>query len=185
MRFYLWHRISVNNYDPAYFGSGTKLTVLDPLIPKSEPSVKILNAPQKESCKKKVTLVCWAEDFYPDHVKVAWFVGQQEITEDVATDPHATFVEGKKYTISSRLKVSQKMWKKSTNKFTCIVSYYNGSVTTEQSASVYGVAGGYDRDSYVKSSQWMKLAYGVTIAKSGLYGLVIFVFVWRKGSNEK
>ncbi|XP_073783802.1 uncharacterized protein isoform X3 [Danio rerio] len=77
------------------------------------------------------------------------------------------------------------MWKKSTNKFTCIVSYYNGSVTTEQSASVYGVAGGYDRDSYVKSSQWMKLAYGVTIAKSGLYGLVIFVFVWRKGSNEK
>jgi len=26
----------------------------------------------------------------------------------------------------------------------------------------------------------VKLSYGVVIAKSGLYGLVIFVFVWRK-----
>ncbi|XP_056333174.1 M1-specific T cell receptor beta chain, partial [Danio aesculapii] len=177
--------ISVNMGSEAHFGDGTKLTVLDPDIPKSVPSVKILNATRKESCKKKITLVCLAKDFYPDHVKVAWFVGKQEITEDVATDPHATLNSSEGYTISSRLKVSQKMWKKPTNKFTCTVSYYNGSETTEHSASVYGVAGGYDRDSYVKSSQWMKLAYGVTIAKSGLYGLIIFVFVWRKGSNGK
>lgn len=112
----------------------------DPAINKTKPTVEIKNATKKELCKKKITLVCLAKDFYPDHVKVAWFVGKQEITEDVATDPHATFVN-KKYTISSRLKVSQKMWKKPTNIFTCTVSYFNGNFTTDHSASVHGVAG--------------------------------------------
>uniref|UniRef100_A0A673IWG4 Ig-like domain-containing protein n=1 Tax=Sinocyclocheilus rhinocerous TaxID=307959 RepID=A0A673IWG4_9TELE len=108
----------------AYFGNGTKLTVLERDI--SKPEVEILKPSGTEtSCKQKVTLVCVAKNFYPDHVSITWTIGSKEIKDDVATDPYATQDEKTKlFSITSRLKVSKKEFKPQ-NTFRCTVRFYN------------------------------------------------------------
>ncbi|XP_073682686.1 M1-specific T cell receptor beta chain [Garra rufa] len=172
------------NYQ-AYFGNGTKLTVLEHDF--QPPNVTILQPSGNElGCKDKVTLVCVASGFYPDHVSITWIVGGKEITDDVATDPYATKDE-KTFNISSRLKVLKKDWRKESNKFMCNVSYYE--TKDKQDFKFYTIngigGGGYEPEDYLSSSKTIMLAYGVFIAKSALYGLVILVFVWRKGSSGK
>uniref|UniRef100_A0A8C2DB48 Ig-like domain-containing protein n=1 Tax=Cyprinus carpio TaxID=7962 RepID=A0A8C2DB48_CYPCA len=106
---------------PAYFGNGTKLTVL------AEPKVKILQPSGIETrCKKTITLVCVAENFYPDHVSITWTLGDKEIKENVATDPYATEDKKNFFRKTSRLKVSKKEFKPQ-NKYICTVSMYNGT----------------------------------------------------------
>ncbi|XP_077094286.1 uncharacterized protein LOC143746344 [Siphateles boraxobius] len=190
--YYCAHKISVNNANPAYFGKGTKLTVLvteNEVSKRNEINVTIIKPSEKELCKKTVTLVCAAKNFYPDHVSITWTVRGTPRTDGVATDPYATKEKtGNKYTISSRLKVTKKEWNNAKNEFSCILNFYNGTDTWKvpNENQVFGIGGGgYTREDYVKSSQWVKLSYGMVIAKSGLYGLVIFVFVWRKGSHGK
>ncbi|XP_051723592.1 T cell receptor beta chain MC.7.G5 isoform X2 [Ctenopharyngodon idella] len=174
---------------PAYFGNGTKLTVLGSyaeISTENEINVTIIKPSEKESCKKTVTLVCVAKDFYPDHVNITWMVGNKERVEGVATDPHANKDNTtKKFTISSRLKVPKKEWNNAKKEFKCKLMFYNGTTYLEVYNKVYGTAeSGYTREDYVKSSQIIKLSYGVFIAKSALYGLVIFVYVLRKGSGK-
>uniref|UniRef100_A0A673IZR0 Ig-like domain-containing protein n=1 Tax=Sinocyclocheilus rhinocerous TaxID=307959 RepID=A0A673IZR0_9TELE len=102
----------------AHFGEGTKLTVLG----KKHISY-CLNG--NTSCKQKVTLVCVAKNFYPDHVSITWTIGSKEIKDDVATDPYATQDEKTKlFSITSRLKVSKKEFKPQ-NTFRCTVRFYN------------------------------------------------------------
>ncbi|KAL1258480.1 hypothetical protein QQF64_011724 [Cirrhinus molitorella] len=122
--------------------------------------------------------------FYPDHVSITWIVGDLEKKDDVATDPYAT-ENGETFNISSRIKVLKKDWRKESNKFTCKVTYYTeGNVYKVKSAYINGTGGGgFEPEDYLKSSKTMKLAYGVFIAKSALYGLVILVYVLRKGSS--
>uniref|UniRef100_A0A8C1P908 Ig-like domain-containing protein n=1 Tax=Cyprinus carpio TaxID=7962 RepID=A0A8C1P908_CYPCA len=119
-------RISVNNLNPAYFGNGTKLTVLERDV--KEPEVEILKPSGIETrCKKTITLVCVAEKFYPDHVSITWTLGDKEIKENVATDPYATQDKTTKlFSMTSRLKVSKKEFKPK-NKYRCTVNFYNGT----------------------------------------------------------
>ncbi len=104
------------------------------------PKVRIIN---ETSCKEKVTLVCLAEDFYPDHVSIKWTLGSKEITEDVATDPYATQNETSRlFSMSSRLKVSKKGFTpKST--FTCTVTSVidDKNNTKVESAQITGTGG--------------------------------------------
>uniref|UniRef100_A0A673YU19 Ig-like domain-containing protein n=1 Tax=Salmo trutta TaxID=8032 RepID=A0A673YU19_SALTR len=118
------------NYE-AHFGSGTKLTVLDPNIKVTEPTVKVL-APSAKECKdrnnkKKKTLVCVATRFYPDHVTVFWQVNNVNRTEGAGTDNKALWDKDSLYSITSRLRVPAKDWQNPDNRFTCIVSFYNGN----------------------------------------------------------
>uniref|UniRef100_A0A8D0AG15 Ig-like domain-containing protein n=1 Tax=Sander lucioperca TaxID=283035 RepID=A0A8D0AG15_SANLU len=73
----------------AYFGGGTKLTVLEQDRAITEPTVKVL-PPSKKECQKdgagKKTIVCVARGFYPDHVSVYWQVNLENVTDGVATD---------------------------------------------------------------------------------------------------
>uniref|UniRef100_A0A9J8BP73 Ig-like domain-containing protein n=1 Tax=Cyprinus carpio carpio TaxID=630221 RepID=A0A9J8BP73_CYPCA len=113
------------NYQ-AYFGNGTKLTVLERDV--KEPEVEILKPSGIETrCKKTITLVCVAEKFYPDHVSITWTLGDKEIKENVATDPYATQDKTTKlFSMTSRLKVSKKEFKPK-NKYRCTVNFYNGT----------------------------------------------------------
>uniref|UniRef100_A0A8C1QME2 Ig-like domain-containing protein n=1 Tax=Cyprinus carpio TaxID=7962 RepID=A0A8C1QME2_CYPCA len=127
-----------------YFGNGTKLTVLGKNIQKypdvtiTEPTLKILNTTR---CKEKVTLVCVAENFYPDHVSIKWTLGDKEITEDVATDPYATKDENTKmFNISSRLKVSKKEFTPK-NTFRCTVTFNNSTHVSEKTVYITGTGG--------------------------------------------
>uniref|UniRef100_A0A8C2G9U8 Ig-like domain-containing protein n=1 Tax=Cyprinus carpio TaxID=7962 RepID=A0A8C2G9U8_CYPCA len=122
----------------AYFGNGTKLTVLDPDVTITEPTLKILNTTR---CKEKVTLVCVAENFYPDHVSIKWTLGDKEITEDVATDPYATKDENTKmFNISSRLKVSKKEFTPKKT-FRCTVTFNNSTHVSEKTVYITGTGG--------------------------------------------
>ncbi|KAK2878625.1 hypothetical protein Q8A67_019416 [Cirrhinus molitorella] len=80
------------------------------------------------------------------------------------------------------IKVPKKDWRKESNIFTCKVTYYTEKKAYKDKwANISGTGGGgFEPEDYLKSSKTMKLAYGVFIAKSALYGLVILVYVLRK-----
>ncbi|CAB1330455.1 unnamed protein product, partial [Coregonus sp. 'balchen'] len=173
----------------AYFGEGTKLTVLDPNITVTKPTVKVLPPSTKEcearNKKKKKTLVCVATDFYPDHVTVSWQFNGGAITDGVGTDNKALRDKGGIfYSITSRLRVPAKDWNKPSNKFTCIVEFFNGTVYIEKTDHINGEEGpggegGMTAEYYVNSTLIAKLAYSVFIAKSTFYGLVVMVLIWK------
>ncbi|CAB1330456.1 unnamed protein product, partial [Coregonus sp. 'balchen'] len=179
----------VTSSQPAFFGNGTKLTVLDPNIDVKEPTVKVLPPSTKEcearNKKKKKTLVCVATKFYPDHVTVFWQFNGGAITDGVGTDNKALRdKDGIFYSITSRLRVPAKDWNKPSNKFTCIVEFFNGTVSRNETDHINGEEGpggdgGMTAEYYVNSTLIAKLAYSVFIAKSTFYGLVVMVLIWK------
>uniref|UniRef100_A0A8D0CM56 Ig-like domain-containing protein n=1 Tax=Sander lucioperca TaxID=283035 RepID=A0A8D0CM56_SANLU len=98
----------------AYFGGGTKLTVL--------------GKTSNEKIGLKKTIVCVASGFYPDHVSVKWKIDGIKATSGVATD-NAALREGRYYRITSRLKVSGEDWFTLYKNFTCIVEFFDGTAT--------------------------------------------------------
>ncbi|XP_076155912.1 Ig gamma-2A chain C region secreted form [Alosa pseudoharengus] len=186
------------NTQPAYFGQGTKLTVLEEGLKVTAPTVKLLPPSKSEPCdkvqkkreEKSVTLVCLATNFYPDHVTVSWKVGGEIRTKGVGTDNNALrSAEDKMYSITSRLRIRIKEWGNPNTWVTCVVSFYNGTHNIDSEDSVNGelVPGMVDPDSYVNSAQTAKFAYSIFIAKSCLFGLFIFFFVRKisRGSKDK
>ncbi|KAL3968533.1 capicua transcriptional repressor [Sarotherodon galilaeus] len=167
------------NYE-AYFGQGTKLTVLENSNI-TAPKVKILE-PSEHECKngkdkkRKKTLVCVASGFYPDHVEVYWQIDRKNITDGVATDEAAERIETPpvSYRITSRLRVSAKDWFTEGKNFTCIVSFYDGNAATKYNDTIFGV-----EEKYLKITNKAKLSYAVFIFKSCLYGAFVGFLVWR------
>ncbi|XP_029900718.1 M1-specific T cell receptor beta chain-like [Myripristis murdjan] len=172
----------------AYFGSGTKLTVLEYNV--TAPTVKILPPSSKECKKKKKTLVCVASGFYPDHVSVFWQIDGVDVTDGVATDNNAVR-KNESYSITSRLRVLAEDWRSPDRTFTCTVTFFNGTGYEPHSDSVHGTAGegegeSFTRENYVRTSQAGKLSYAVFLAKSSLYALFITALVWKlKNSSGK
>ncbi|XP_051805405.1 M1-specific T cell receptor beta chain [Acanthochromis polyacanthus] len=183
---------STHSTQPAYFGKGTKLTVLDPDRQITPPKVKIFRPSPKE-CKnqkeeqRKKTLVCVASDFYPDHVTVSWKLNGEDVSTGVATDSAATPVD-KSYRITSRLKISATLWENQDNSFVCIVSFFDGDTTIyrNDTLDVKGKGGGITRGEYLNITQGAKLSYVVVIIKSCVYGLFVGFLVWKlQGSSGK
>uniref|UniRef100_A0A3Q3AYP4 Ig-like domain-containing protein n=1 Tax=Kryptolebias marmoratus TaxID=37003 RepID=A0A3Q3AYP4_KRYMA len=116
----------------AYFGAGTKLTVLEEGINITEPKVEIIQ-PSKKECrdknnKRKKTLLCVASDFYPDHVTLSWETIGGEMLGSVATDSAARR-NGMFYKLTSRLRVPAHQWFNPGIEFKCTVNFFNGSGT--------------------------------------------------------
>ncbi|XP_042249909.1 M1-specific T cell receptor beta chain-like [Thunnus maccoyii] len=181
------------NYE-AYFGQGTKLTVLDPNITITPPTVKVLK-PSKNECQneekkgeKKKTLVCVATGFYPDHVSVFWKIDGDDVTHGVATDNAAVQV-GKYYRITSRLRVPLRKWFTEGMVFKCTVSFFNGNETVHRSGWISGIEGpgaSTIRGKYLRITQNAKVTYVVLIFKSVIYGVfVVFLVLWLQGSSGK
>ncbi|XP_070403322.1 M1-specific T cell receptor beta chain isoform X1 [Nothobranchius furzeri] len=175
------------NYD-AYFGQGTKLTVLEPGRSPTTPTVEVFKPSAKEcndpNKKRKKTLVCVASGFYPDHVSVSWMLNGVQTGKGVATDSTAKR-DGDSYRITSRLKVQAKDWFRPGNRFTCTVSFFNGTITTPHSASVSstGTDKGMTREKYLRITQNAKLFYVVLIVKSCIYGAFVCFLVWKLQSS--
>nr|AAA99773.1 T-cell antigen receptor beta [Ictalurus punctatus] len=173
---------------PAYFGQGTKLTVLDPDMKLQAPTVTVLNVSEKEVCtKENVTLVCVAKGFYPDHVKVYWTVDEVNRTIDVSTDEAAVQGSDKYYTISSRLNIDYKTEWTRGKTFTCIVNFFNGTGINYKD-SITGPKLTIDEDNYetyVRSVKTTMLRYGMFVAKSIAYGIFIMYIVRRQGFMSK
>ncbi|XP_023807706.1 uncharacterized protein LOC101170740 [Oryzias latipes] len=175
----------------AYFGEGTRLTVLEAGINVTAPTrVKVLSPSEKECSSGKKTLVCVASGFYPDHVSVSWMINEKTVSKGVATDSAATRY-GTSYRITSRLTVSSEEWT-SDNKFVCSVSFFNGTTTTYHNDSITGEAkkspSGTElsRDKYLRVTQSAKLSYIIFIVKSCIYGAFIWFVAWKlQSSREK
>ncbi|XP_038158650.1 M1-specific T cell receptor beta chain-like [Cyprinodon tularosa] len=183
------------NLNPAYFGRGTKLTVLEDGRKPTPPTVKIF-PPSPNECRYKdkpdwkirKTLVCVASGFYPDHVSVSWKLNDEDVTDEVATDPAAKWDKNKKYyNITSRLRVLAKYWFKPEIKFSCIVHFYNGEKNTTHPASISGneKANIMTREKYLKITQNAKVSYSVLIVKSCVYGALVCFLVWKLQSSSR
>ncbi|XP_054913029.1 M1-specific T cell receptor beta chain-like [Poeciliopsis prolifica] len=174
----------------AYFGAGTKLTVLEDDLYVTPPTVRIL-PPSKEIRKDKEgnvkgrTLVCMASGFYPDHVNMTW---ESDNIGKVSTDAAATR-EDKYYKITSRLTVSNKDWIEAKTKFKCIVNFFDGTkhiIKDDVFTIKPPLIPDMTRGKYVKITQNAKLSYTVLIVKSCLYAALVCFLVWKlKGKREK
>ncbi|XP_029900721.1 M1-specific T cell receptor beta chain-like [Myripristis murdjan] len=179
---------AASHSNPAYFGQGTKLTVLEYNV--TAPTVKILPPSSKECKNKKKTLVCVASGFYPDHVSVFWQISGENVKDGVATDNNAVR-KNESYSITSRLRVSAEAWRLPDRTFTCTVTFFNGTGYEPYSDSVKGTLGegegeSFTKENYVRTSQAGKLSYAVFLAKSSLYALFITALVWKlKNSSGK
>lgn len=122
---------------------------MSPVRPEPELSVTgptvVLLPPSSKECrnqkdqKRKKTIVCVATGFYPDHVSVSWEVNGEKVTDGVATDAAAQRPGGGGfYRISSRLRVSAKVWFRPDSVFTCIISFFNGNSTELHRAALQG-----------------------------------------------
>uniref|UniRef100_A0A3Q2P9D5 Ig-like domain-containing protein n=1 Tax=Fundulus heteroclitus TaxID=8078 RepID=A0A3Q2P9D5_FUNHE len=121
----------------AYFGSGTRLTVLGKWLKLMITTEIGMFMTGSQKGKRRKTLVCVASDFYPDHVSVFWELNKQSITDGVATDPAAKMDAATgNYTITSRLRVLAKHWFEPQNKFKCIVRFFDGKNNTDHSVTV-------------------------------------------------
>ncbi|KAK5886877.1 hypothetical protein CesoFtcFv8_017866 [Champsocephalus esox] len=111
------------------------------------------------------------------------------VSSGVATDSSAALREDKTYRISSRLRVSASDWFTPDRKFTCRVSFFNGTHTSHHEHTVEGVQGAQaamTREKYLKTTQAAKLSYVVFIVKSSVYGAGVAFLLWRlQGSAGK
>uniref|UniRef100_A0A674IKY7 Ig-like domain-containing protein n=1 Tax=Terrapene triunguis TaxID=2587831 RepID=A0A674IKY7_9SAUR len=116
-----------------YFGTGTKLTVLEVGLNITSPRVAIF-PPSKQEIKEKgkATLVCLATKFYPDHIKLFWEVNDAEREDGVRTDEFSTWDEtSKSYSLTSRLRISTQEWFNSKNSFRCAVKFHLDEIQYE------------------------------------------------------
>ncbi|KAI1895223.1 hypothetical protein AGOR_G00104090 [Albula goreensis] len=163
----------------------------NPNIEITAPRVKVLPPSPQEDCAErrkrkkisKLTLVCVATGFYPDHVSVYWKVnGDNASAHEFSTDEEALQDENTKfYSITSRLRIKANMWFNPENSFTCITNFYDGTGETPYEDTIKGAKGGerIEREYFLRASQTAKVSYCLFIAKSFLYGLFVCIVVWR------
>uniref|UniRef100_A0A674ILZ2 Ig-like domain-containing protein n=1 Tax=Terrapene triunguis TaxID=2587831 RepID=A0A674ILZ2_9SAUR len=98
--------------------------------------------PSKQEIKEKgkATLVCLATKFYPDHIKLFWEVNDRK--EGVRTDESLMDKTKKKYSLTSRLRISRQEWSNPKNVFQCRVEFYGIEKQTYDEV-ISGVAGEY------------------------------------------
>uniref|UniRef100_A0A672QMC2 Ig-like domain-containing protein n=1 Tax=Sinocyclocheilus grahami TaxID=75366 RepID=A0A672QMC2_SINGR len=121
---------------PAYFGNGTKLTVLGKNIQKC--ACYFIDCQLHLYARQ----VCVASGFYPDHVSVSWKVNGVERQDSVSTDTSAQ--QNKTtlmYHISSRIKVNGTDWMDPKNSFACTVQFFNGDEYVNVTNTINGQKG--------------------------------------------
>uniref|UniRef100_A0A4W6BLZ7 Ig-like domain-containing protein n=1 Tax=Lates calcarifer TaxID=8187 RepID=A0A4W6BLZ7_LATCA len=178
---------TVNTQSEAYFGAGTKLTVLEDGVDVTPPTVKMF-WPSSTECRnpentRKKTLLCVATDFYPDHVRVFWQMNGENVTTGVATG-NPVKQHDKKYRITSRLRVHADDWQDSENEFTCNVEFFTidkGPIIISESIQSKEDLSPKEstREDYLKITQTAKLTYSVFIIKSFIYGAFVVFVVYK------
>ncbi|ELK13776.1 T-cell receptor beta chain T17T-22 [Pteropus alecto] len=175
--------------DRQYFGSGTRLTVLDDLSKVNPPKVTVFEPSKAEIARtQKATLVCLATGFYPDHVELSWWVNGKKVQSGVSTDPQAYKEQpsqsDSRYRLSSRLRVSATFWHNPRNRFRCQVEFHGISdedarspgdserVTQNVSAETRGKA-----ESYQQGLLSATILYEILLGKATLYAVLVSALV--------
>lgn len=169
----------------AYFGEGTKLTVLEVGLNITSPKVAIF-PPSKQEIKEKgkATLVCLARNFYPDHIKMVWQVNNADREDGVRTDEFSTWDDtSKSYSLTSRLRISTQEWFNSKNSFRCAVKFHLDEIQYEVIRGGDGC--GITEESYMRSGNSTKFTYLVLLWKAMLYALLVSALLWRVKAGDK
>ncbi|XP_055517541.1 uncharacterized protein LOC129712847 [Leucoraja erinacea] len=184
--------IAVNQQE-AYFGSGTKLVVLDPKLKLRSPEVTILQPSTQEiNSKGKATVVCLITDFYPDNINIHWFIDDFKQSKDVANiqmDPSSQSDDGGiTFSISSRIRLDARDYAKA-KQVVCVVDHYkNGSIpqTKRVTYNIKQETCGINKEAKTQAMEAGKLTYMILICKSILYGIIASVLACKgKTSSNK
>ncbi|KAJ1121855.1 hypothetical protein NDU88_000373 [Pleurodeles waltl] len=171
--------MSLCTYSEAYFGPGTKLSVLEDGLNITEPNVALFDpSPHEVKERGSATLVCLATKFYPDHVVLSWSVNGVERTKGVKTDDHPTRGSDKMYSLSSRLRLSKKEWLNPQTTFRCKV-YFDPTKQNIVKETRGREGCGTTSESFRRSANTGKLTYLFLITKSALYGFFVTVLLLK------
>ncbi|GCC33708.1 hypothetical protein chiPu_0012178 [Chiloscyllium punctatum] len=149
-------------------------------------------SPDEIKQKEKATVICLVTDFYPDNIKIHWFLDGTAISatdEKIQTDINSMFKpETKTYSISSRFRLNAQTWAKSKNIECKVEHYYQGSQPANHSevlpinAEICGIS----KEVKMHSMATGKLTYLILICKSVFYGIFISILAWKtKTSSSK
>nr|XP_033780457.1 M1-specific T cell receptor beta chain-like [Geotrypetes seraphini] len=169
-----------------YFGTGTKLYVSEEGLNISDPNVTLFSpSPEEIREKRKATLVCLATGFYPDHVKVTWTMNDVAKTEGVGTDENPTRDEHtRKFSISSRLRLSLSDWFNPRNTFQCNVQVFHSEKKQNEEMFTQKITGregcGLSPGSYQQSGNVGKFLYLLLVCKSALCAAVLTGLAFSK-----
>ncbi|KAG8546119.1 hypothetical protein GDO81_019730 [Engystomops pustulosus] len=158
------------------FGKGTALFALnkDP----ADPKVSIYRSSKRELDELKfISLVCVATGFYPEYVKIKWFVNNLERIN--LYEPTPQEAKDGFYSTSKRLTLTRSEYFNPDSTFRCEAAFLDG--TGKDSAEVKGEADcGVSRESYSIQVNQGKISYIMVLCKSALYALIVLILVWRK-----
>ncbi|KAJ8383871.1 hypothetical protein AAFF_G00214410 [Aldrovandia affinis] len=182
--------VEVCSEEETSFGPGTKLSVLDPKIPITPPRVRVLPPAAHEVRRSRrgrgrLTLVCVATGFYPDHVRVVWQVNGVDVEGGGGDSAPQWHQSSRTYSLSSRLTIAKQDWLRPQNHFTCITSFYNGSQDLINSHTIHGEEGCLSAEKRRMVLIAARFSYALFICKSVLYTLLLGSLLWkRKGQKS-
>ncbi|XP_040294851.1 M1-specific T cell receptor beta chain-like isoform X2 [Bufo bufo] len=162
----------------AYFGEGTVVSVLEEGQEPKKPNVSIYR-PNKQELKDHnfISLVCVASDFFPEHVKIQWFVNS--VKRINVYEPTPQKKGNNSYSTSKRLTLTREEYFNPDSTFRCVAAFLDGSL--EASEEIKGETDcGVSKEFYTMYINQGKISYIMILCKSGLYALVVLVLVWRK-----
>ncbi|XP_078055911.1 immunoglobulin lambda-1 light chain-like [Mustelus asterias] len=168
----------------AYFGSGTKLVVLEHEI--LSPTIALFApSPEEIRDKRKATVVCTITDFYPDNIRIFWFVdGRPKPDNDTRVQTDLTSIAGhenKSFSITTRLRFEDQEWAQSKNVECKVEHYANGSDPTQYSSTlaINAEICGASKEEKMRSMATAKLTYLIVFCKSILYAIFVSIFAWK------
>ncbi|GCB66422.1 hypothetical protein scyTo_0012005 [Scyliorhinus torazame] len=170
-----------------YFGEGTRLTVLEAGQEIKNPKVTIFDPSEEEiRQRKKATIVCLANDFFPDYLKFSWTANGEEVEEKyVVTDRPQKGTNGL-YSASSRATVPLEEWGR--KEFSCKVIHYSkdgAEVYAEKKiSSKTGLCEG-NAERVRKQQIMAKTTYSLLISKSILYMATVIILLLKMKCSGK
>ncbi|XP_038657067.1 M1-specific T cell receptor beta chain-like [Scyliorhinus canicula] len=170
-----------------YFGEGTRLTVLEAGQEVKNPKVTIFDPSEEEiSKRKKATIVCLANEFFPDYLKFSWTANGEEVEEKyVVTDRPQKGTNGL-YSATSRATVPLEEWGR--KEFSCKVIHYNKDgeevYAEKKISSMTGLCEG-NAERVRKQQVMAKTTYTLLISKSILYMATVIILLLKVKCSGK
>uniref|UniRef100_A0A4W3HFG8 Ig-like domain-containing protein n=1 Tax=Callorhinchus milii TaxID=7868 RepID=A0A4W3HFG8_CALMI len=175
-------------YNPAFFGSGSKLAVIGPKDEIQPPKVFLYDASHDElRTENWGTLVCLVSEFYPDTVEIEWKIDGALVKNEDSRPIHTDLKSLKSkssstYSVTSRLRLSVNDWADA-KLITCRVTHFGeGTTITNHEANVEPtgeLCAFITKDDIQERMVTGKLTYLILLCKSILFGVFISFVVWK------
>ncbi|XP_075113735.1 M1-specific T cell receptor beta chain-like [Leptodactylus fuscus] len=165
------------------FGSGTVLSVLEKGQEVKPPIVTIYR-PSKQELEdhKFISLVCVASGFFPEHVKIQWFV-DKTLRPNLYEPVPKKSKDGSSYSTSKRLTLTRSEYFNPDTVFRCEAAFLDEKFGKNY-AEVRGETDcGVSKETYSISINQGKISYIMVLCKSALYALIVLILIWRKKVN--